>query len=335
MEHRPSGTRAFPLRSEQAMRRYRLSGYLSSLPERLVRSVAGLLGGAAREVGDVLLPARVRRSRLYYSLVDSTLRFLIEQVGEIKEAYPQEDNALPPDFLVRRTAGSVFEIAGLATFRASPVWVLAALADLAGTGRDLIGELAEALQQEGLLEQGRHFQTVDQLLDGLEATAARLAETVNTPPLDVATLRQEWTDLRSDAARLPHWSLPAADRITGQWQDLREEAAAQGRSVLELSSVMAISALRELPDNVRWLSRAAQVCARRTGEVLAHGLLDHYRNSLTEIRETGYFRYWMREFRPYLRGAARQFSRQRLSATERLLQRRPGRGRRWVPPRIS
>ena len=280
-------------------------------------------------MGDVLLPARVRRSRLYYSLVDSTLRFLIERVGEIKEAYPEEAE-LPRDFLIRRTAGSVFEIAGLATFRASPVWVLAALADLAGTGRDLIGELASALQQEGLLEQGRRFQTMDQLLDGLEATAGRLAETVNTPPLDVAALRKEWEDLRAGAARLPRWSLPTPESITSQWQELREEAAAQGRSVMELSSVMAISALRELPDNVRWLSRAARVCARRTGEVLANGLLDHYRNSLAEIRETGYLRYWMREFRPYLRGAARQFSLHRMSATERFLE-----GRRGIRPETS
>ena len=61
-----------------------------------------------------------------------------------------------------------------------------ALADLTGAGRELIGEVAEALQEEGLLERGRTFQTVDQLLDGLERTAGRLTDAVNAPPLDVA-----------------------------------------------------------------------------------------------------------------------------------------------------
>jgi hypothetical protein len=56
--------------------------------------------------------------------------------------------------------------------------------------------------------------------------------------------------------------------------------------------------------------------------VLAHGLLDHYQKSLAEIREAGYIRYWLREFRPYLKGALRQFSSQRVSTTERLLSRR-------------
>jgi hypothetical protein len=51
-------------------------------------------------------------------------------------------------------------------------------------------------------------------------------------------------------------------------------------------------------------------------------LLDHYRKSLAEIRDAGYFRYWLREFQPYLKGAVGQFSSKRVSTTERLLRRR-------------
>jgi hypothetical protein len=202
------------------------------------------------------------------------------------------------------------------------VWVFAALADLAGAGRDLVGEIAQALQEDGLLEPGREFSTMDQLLDGLERTSARLAETVNTPPLDVGTLRVEWRQLREEASRIPRASLPAAERITAQWRELKQEAAAQGRSVLEVSSLMAMAAVRSLPENTRWLSRAMAAGGRRAGEVVARGLLDHYRSVLAEIRETGYLRYWMREFRPYLKGALRQFSAERESLTERLLNRR-------------
>ena len=300
------------------MDREQLKGYLYSLPERFLRSLTGLGGGAAREVSDVLLPLRVRRSRLYQSLVESTLRFLIEQVGQIEGAYPADAEALPSDFLIRRAAGNVVELAGIASFHASPVWVLAALADLAGAGREMIGEMAEALQKEGLLEPGREFQTVDQLLDGMERTAGRLTETVNTPPLDVASLRAEWAAIRKEVSRFPSPSIPV-DRLYSQWRELQHEAAVQERSVLQLSSVMALAAVRELPENVRWLSRAAQVCGRRAGEVLASGLLDHYKKSLAEIREAGYAAYWIREFRPYLKGAVRQFSTKRVSTTQRLL----------------
>jgi hypothetical protein len=57
----------------------------------------------------------------------------------------------------------------------------------------------------------------------------------------------------------------------------------------------------------------------RTGRFFAEGLLDHYRLTLGEIRETGYLAYWGREFRPYLRAAAEQFSSAHQSLTERWL----------------
>ncbi|MEK7753885.1 MAG: hypothetical protein AAB654_18325, partial [Acidobacteriota bacterium] len=125
--------------------------YLASLPERVVRSASALAGGLVRELGDVTLPPAIRRTRLYRSLVDSTLRFLIEQVGQVEGAYPLEGR-LAEDFAMRRAAGNGIELVGILTFRASPVWVLAALADLSGAGRQLIQEIAASLKQEGLLE---------------------------------------------------------------------------------------------------------------------------------------------------------------------------------------
>ena len=159
--------------------------YLLSLPERLLRSGLGLGAGVAREVGQVALPDGVKRSRLYQNLVDTTLRFLIEQVGGVEGAYAAED-PLPHDFLKRRTAGNVVEALGLVAFRTSPVWVLAALADVCGMGRQLIPEIADALKDQGLLEKETTFTSVDQILDGLERTSSRLATTINTPPLEVA-----------------------------------------------------------------------------------------------------------------------------------------------------
>ena len=93
-----------------------LAGYFCSLPERLVRSLSALAGGAVHELGEVVLPARVRRSRLYESLVGSTVRFFIEQLGQVEGAYPKGD-ALPDDFVMRIAAGNVIGVAGLAAFR--------------------------------------------------------------------------------------------------------------------------------------------------------------------------------------------------------------------------
>jgi hypothetical protein len=300
-------------------KRMTIKGYLLSLPERLVRSVLGLGAGVAREVGEVTLPGAVRRSHLYQNLVDTVLRYLIEQVGGAQGVYSAEEG-LPDRFLTRRTAGNVVEVIGIVAFRASPVWVLAALADLSGLGRHLIPEIADALKARGLLEQDRQFTTVDQLLDGLERTSSRLAGSLNTPPLDVAGLREEWRAIREEARGLPPARLPSRDAIREVWARLKEESARQDRSVFETSSLMALSAARALPSGVRWLSASTRVGASRTGRIFAAAVLDHYRDTLRELREVGYLAYARRQFRPYVRAAADQFSPNRRTLTQRLLE---------------
>ena len=190
--------------------------YLLSLPERLVRSTLGLGAGAAREVGEVVLPDAVRNTQLYKNLVDATLRFVIEQVGGVEGVYGKGD-ALPDNFLARRTAGNVVEVLGIVAFRASPVWVLAALADVCGAGRQLIPEMADALKEQGLLEKDAQFTSVDQILDGLERTSSRLAAAINTPPLDVAGLRAEWDAIRNEARAIQPGE-PSHER--DDWRDV-------------------------------------------------------------------------------------------------------------------
>lgn len=269
-------------------------------------------------MGDVALPASLRRTRLYKSLVDTTLRFLIEQVGQVEGAYPGESQ-LAQNFIQRRAAGNGIELIGIIAFRASPVWVMAALADLSGAGKKLIRNIAESLKKEGLLESSGSFETVDQILDGLEQTAGRVADTLNMPPLDVKSLREDLAAIRRHAATIAPRDLPAAPDLELQWDQLESTAAAERRSVFEVSAVMALSAVRDLPENVRWLSRCAQHAAKATGSLLASSLLNHYARSLSEIRNKGFLAYWHNEFRPYLAAAARQFSPARTSLTQRLL----------------
>jgi len=223
-----------------------MKSYVLSLPERVVRSVLGLGAGVAREVGEVALPAGVRRSQLYQNLVDATLRYLTEKVGGVEAA----GSDIPDDFVARRAAGNAVEVLGVVAFRASPVWVLAALADLAGLGRHLIPEIATSLKARGLLDDTTEFTTVDQILDGLERTSGRLASTINAPPLDVAALREEWRALKEDARGMKPGRLPSAATIRELWAQLQAESARQGRSVYETSSLLAVSAARSLPKGV-------------------------------------------------------------------------------------
>ena len=240
--------------------------YLLSLPERLLRSGLGLGAGVAREVGEVALPDGVKRSRLYQNLVDTTLRFLIEQVGGVEGAYAAED-PLPDDFLKRRTAGNVVEALGLVAFRASPVWVLAALADVCGMGRQLIPEIADALEGPGTPREGhdssrasiRYSTGSSELRQG---SRPRSTHRRSMSP----SLREEWQAIREESRSLQTHALPSRETLTGMWGQLRDEAARQERSVFETSTDARRCPPRRRCQTApggcprrRWLARRARV----------------------------------------------------------------------------
>ena len=295
--------------------------YILSIPERVIRSLGALSGGLLREIGNVALPAGIRRTTLYRTMVDVALRFLIEEVGQVEGVYPSEGR-LAESFLLKRTASHGIELLGILAFHASPVWVLAALADATGGGRKLILEIADALQKEGLLDRDIRFETMDQVLLGLEKTSGHMAVTLNMPPVDIAGLRREWEQLKEELAAIPPRKVPSLERIEGVWEQLRAAAQQQGRTVFGMSSLLAISTVAHVPANLLWLSRAGRSAMRRTGRVLGDAILDHYTAALAEIARTGFVAYWSREFRPYLRGAAEQFAPGHESFTEKLLKRR-------------
>ena len=296
----------------------RVASYVISLPERVVRSAAALAGGLIREIGDVSVPSAVRRTKTYQMMVDIALRFMIEQVGEVKGVYPS-GSELASDFLLRRTAGHGIELAGLLAFRASPVWIMAALADVSCAGRHIVQEIATALKQEGLLTGDAKFENVDQLLEGLEQSASQVADLCNAPPLDVAGLRREWGAFREAVAKIPPRNLPSVGFLSAHWEELKAEAAAQNRPVFELSSMMAVSAIARVPVTLLKLARASNRAVWRSGQTLGASVLTHYSQVLRDIHERGYAAYWAQEFQPYLRAAADQFSPKHRSLTARWL----------------
>jgi hypothetical protein len=155
-----------------------------------------------------------------------------------------------------------------------------------------------------------------------------MASAINTLPLDGASLRAEWNAIRDEARKLQPASLPSPEMVTALWDRLRAEAEAQNRSVFETSSALALSAIRSLPEGLRWLSASALAGAGRTGRVFGGALLDHYRQTLDQVRQTGYAEYASRQLGPYVRAAVAQFSPEQRTLTERLL----GRLQRTSPP---
>jgi hypothetical protein len=201
----------------------------------------------------------------------------------------------------------------------SPVWVLAALGDATRAGKALFTSIGDALKAEGLLEGDAPFESMAQLLEGLERTSTHLALTVNMPPLDVAGLRREWDQFRRNLASVPPGRLPTAADVERAWSNLQIASRDLGRSVFSVSAAMGLSAISSVPSHLWWLSRSAAVAARTTGAVVGGAFLVHYAAATKELMATGFVAYGARHSRPYVLAVIRNFLPERPSWTERLL----------------
>jgi len=281
-----------------AMRRR--STFLVSLPERGLRALAALLGGAVHESSRLLLPRFVRGSRVYEATAKNLLRVAIELVGGV-EPPPSKGDEPAPDakqLAVRKTAGNAVELGSIAAFGFSPLWLLAAAADVTRGTRVYLDALVQELKREGVIPLEAELGTVDDLLGALEGSSGTAARLLDIPPLELAALRSSLTDLRENAA-----GIPSPAELASLYAGLRATAAHERRSLLEVSAGVGLAFFNS---------------ARHVGR---QHVLDPYSEDLRPLRREGFGAYAARVSRPYAEAAGRHFDRERATLTERGLDR--------------
>jgi hypothetical protein len=275
--------------------------YLLSYPERVVRALAAALGGTTHEAFELLLPRVARRSRLYEASAKNLLRILVEGVGRVERTAPAlPDAAAPParELAIRKGAGNIVEFGSIAAFGFSPLWLLAGVADLSRGSRVYLQTLTEELKAAGVISEGVEVETVDELLGVLEGTSGRTARLIDIPPVEVAELRRSLAELRDEAD-----DLPSQAELAALFDALRRTAAAEDRSLLEVSQGVGLAFLTS---------------ARKVSRI---HLATPYREDWQPVREEGFANYARRVSRPYAAAVVGHFDRERRTYTERLLDR--------------
>jgi hypothetical protein len=278
--------------------------YLASLPERTARAGAALTGGLVYETSEVVLPLAVRRSKLYQAIVGRLLRIIIELVGGVEGVYPTQEMPVR-ELLVRKTAGNVVELSSFLAVGWSPVWLLAGASDLIGGTKVYLRTLVTELQDAGVLAADADVASFEELLTALEDTSGVLADTVDVPPLNVASVRTSWQELQKQVA-----DLPDAAGLEKIFSDLQLAARQEDRSILEISSMVALGAVH---------------AGVRMGNV---HIFEYYRGALRTIVEEGLLSFLRRTSTPYLRRAGSHFDPRSSTYSEGLL-------RRWAERRSS
>ena len=275
--------------------------YLASLPERTARAGAALTGGLVYEASEVVLPLAVRRSRLYRAIVGRLLRITIELVGGVDGVYPGQE--MPArELLVRKTAGNAVELSSFLAVGWSPLWLLAGASDLVGGTKAYLRALATELREAGVLAADAEVASFDELLSALEGTSGALADTVDVPPLNVPSLRASWQELQRQGA-----DLPDAAGLEKVFAELQLAAQQEERSLMEVSSLVALGAVR---------------AGIELGNV---HVFSYYRRALRTIVEEGLISFLRRTSTPYLSRAGSHFDPRSSTYSERLLRRRAAR----------
>jgi hypothetical protein len=277
-----------------------LGSFLLSVPERVVRSLAALLGGVVHETFALALPRIVRSSRLYEATAKNLLRVTIELVGGVDARIPtaSEFEPDPGRLAVRKGVGNAVELGSIAAFGFSPLWILAAAADVTHGSRIYLDAYVAELVRAGALPAGSSPGSASDLLSALERVSGTTARLVDIPPLELRALRRSLADIRLDAA-----SLPSADELARVYAGLLEAARRERASILVVSVGIGLAFFNS---------------ARHVGR---QHLLDPYREDLRPVADEGLAAYARRVSRPYAEAVARHFDADQPSLTERGLDR--------------
>jgi hypothetical protein len=195
---------------------------------------------------------------------------------------------------VRKGAGNVVELGSIAAFGFSPLWVLAAAADVSRGSRTYLQAFVAELVRAGVLPEDSRPGSVDELLGALEGVSGTSARLVDIPPLELAALRDSLAEIRRDAA-----SLPSPDELARVFDGLREAARRERASLLEVSVGVGLAFFNS---------------ARHVGR---QHLLDPYAEDLRPLRAEGLGAYARRVSRPYADAVARHFDAETHTLTER------------------
>jgi aconitate hydratase len=275
----------------------RVTAYLVSVPERILRAVAASLGGTIHETAELILPRLVRKSRFYEATAKNLLRITVELVGGVErepELVAGEHESSPKKLAVRKAGGNVVELGSILAFGFSPLWLLAGASDVTRGTRVYLDVLVSELKAAGVIAATAEFASVDDLLAALEGASGTTARLIDIPPLEIEGLKRSLGDLRSDAKTLP---TPAELQMV--YDALVAEADREKRSLLEVSVGMGLAFFNS---------------ARKVGR---QHVLDPYTEDLRPVRDEGFAAYARRVGRPYAQAVGRHFDPTSQTLTER------------------
>ena len=283
-----------------------------SLPERIVRSVAGLAGlagsGAAR-----LLPRPVREMKIYRTLVTRYLRILSDDIGGAGR-FPKSE-AMDVKTAARLGVGGMLDNLCILTLHASPLWILFAAQDVAKGARSLVHQITEDLKAKGLVQEGSRIDNLDLLLDAVAKLSERTGDVIDMPPLDPAAIKDAVSKISIDIASTGKAALFDVAQLDKFAEDVKHLAAQSSQSVLDVLTGIAAGTAAKGGKLVIGTGQALATSIRMLG-AQGHSVLSDYGGLLHDMSTKGFWSSIAGSLRHQLQVTHNQFVPERVTWTE-------------------
>jgi hypothetical protein len=307
---------------------YKGLGYLLSLPERTVRSLAAVAGGTTSFLTETLFPDALRGTILYKAVVGDTQRFVIEKVAQVQREGAATNaggeagatDAPPEDFVQRKIAGTALEAAGLLAMHLSPLWVLAIAGDAAAGSGEFLQRLVVQLKRNNVLAPDAQVNGLQELLTSISDTSRRSAAAVNTPPLSREEVSKLATEMTENYKRMFASVTNLLPRFDTLWKRMELLASRENISLERLGGILTV-------DVAQWGRKGlgAVVAVGQTSvDLVGEKILASYDRTLDAVSKEGATGYLGKHMKPFVQAAAGHFSPARKTWIESLMERATG-----------
>ena len=289
-------------------------GYLLSLPERSLRSLAAVTGGTSLLLTEILLPQVAKDSIIYNAVVADFQRFLVHSLAQMQ--YPGLERGafreINGEYPFRKVAGTAIEAVGLLSVRFSPLWVFALAGDAATGSRAYLNRLVFQLKENGVIAQEREINSIEALFIAMQDASKSSVTVIDTPPLTREELDKITADLRSNYGRIFSNTTNLVSRIDTLWNRIETVAEEQNTTPSQIEGVMTL-------DLVGWGKKGVgtvTAVTQTTGDLVGEHILDSYSETLNGITKVGLPKYISSHMTPFLVKAANHFDPESASWTE-------------------
>jgi hypothetical protein len=283
-----------------------------SIPERAVRSLAGLAGligmGVAR-----LLPRPARETKIYRTLVIRYLRLLSDDIGGAGR-FPK-NQAMDVQTAARLGVGGMLDNLCILTLHASPLWILFAAQDVAKGAKSLVSQIVDDLKKRGLVEEGSRLDNVDLLLEAVARLSERTGDVIDMPPLRPAEIKEAISQLKLDLASTGKAAVVDVAQLDRFAEDVKSLASQTSQSALDVLTGIATQAATKSGNFVLGTGQALATSVRMLGEQTQSVLVD-YGQLLQELTTKGFWSSIAGSLAGQLRLTQNTFVPERLTWTE-------------------